>query len=106
MESVLHLPEDDDVRRPSFAWIHNRLNGNEGHELESANALWAQEGHPFLDSYFGIIENYYETRSLTSTSKARRRRLARGPERKRHSAALTANRCLQSRPKFKKEGTK
>ena len=59
MESVLHLPEDDDVRRPSFAWIHNRLNENEEYELESANALWAQEGHSFLDSYFGIIENYY-----------------------------------------------
>ncbi len=59
MSGTLHLPENDLVRRPSFARIQNFLNENLANELETANALWSQENYPFLDKYLGAIENYY-----------------------------------------------
>lgn len=59
MKSVLHIPESDEVRRPSFARIHDLLNEDNEITLESANALWAQENYPFLDSYVNTIKEYY-----------------------------------------------
>ena len=60
MQSVMHFPEDESLRRPAFAWIHNQLNKKDkDYTLNTANALWAQEDYKFLDEYFEIIEQYY-----------------------------------------------
>jgi len=60
MQSVLHFPEDDTVRRSSFAALHNHINNNSNeYLLSTANALWAQKNYPFLAEYFNIIERYY-----------------------------------------------
>lgn len=59
MENAIHLPENDSLRRPSFARIQNLLNEDREYVLETANALWAQKDFPFLDDYFEIIRNYY-----------------------------------------------
>jgi len=60
MQAVLHFPKDDDVRRSSFARIHNVLNKpGKKYILNTANALWAQNDFKFLDEYFSTVRNYY-----------------------------------------------
>ncbi|GAG31323.1 unnamed protein product, partial [marine sediment metagenome] len=60
MQSVFHFPEDDNVRRSSFAKTHNQINQEDNeYELHTANALWAQEDYLFLDEYMGLIQQYY-----------------------------------------------
>ncbi len=60
MQSVLHFPENPDVRRPAFARIHNDINSRDKeYQLSTANALWAQKDYQFLDEYFNITEKYY-----------------------------------------------
>lgn len=59
MQSVFHFPEED-VRRPNFARIYNKLNpANAPYQLSTANSLWAQEDYTFLDEYFNVTETYY-----------------------------------------------
>ena len=60
MQSVMYFQEDEILRRPAFAWIHNQLNKKDkDYTLNTANALWAQEDYKFLNEYFEIIERYY-----------------------------------------------
>lgn len=60
MQSVLHIPEDNDMRRPNFAAIYNGINKNDKeYKLSTANALWAQKDYPFLDDYLETVEKYY-----------------------------------------------
>lgn len=60
MQSVFHFPEDEDIRRPSFAKIYNLVNKkNKKYELHTANALWAQKDYKFLDEYINAIKKYY-----------------------------------------------
>jgi serpin B len=60
MQSVLHIPEDKDLRRSNFAAIYNGINKNDKeYKLSTANALWAQKGYPFLDDYLETVEKYY-----------------------------------------------
>lgn len=59
MQSVLHVPKNDMVRRSSFARLYNLMNINKKYELSLANALWAQEDYPILDSYKDVNRNYY-----------------------------------------------
>jgi serpin B len=60
MLSVFHYPEDDITRRSSFARLHNLINQDrDDYELSTANALWLQEGCPFLSDYLNITEQYY-----------------------------------------------
>jgi serpin B len=60
MQSVLHFPEDDTIRRSAFAWLYNNMNKEEKeYILSTANALWAHEDYEFLDEYFDLIEQYY-----------------------------------------------
>ena len=60
IQSVFYFPEDDIIRRSSFARIYNNINkiGKE-FELHTANALWAQEDYPFLEEYTSLIDQYY-----------------------------------------------
>jgi serpin B len=60
MQSVLHFPENDTVRRSAFAWLYNNMNNEEKeYILSTANALWAHEDYKFLNEYFDLIERYY-----------------------------------------------
>jgi serpin B len=60
MQSVFHFPEDENIRRPSFAKIYNLVNKkNKKYELHTANALWAQKDYKFLDEYINAIKKYY-----------------------------------------------
>ena len=60
MQTVFHLSEDDDVRRPGAAGVFNILNEkNRPYTLLTANALWMQEGFPFKEDYVQVIQDYY-----------------------------------------------
>jgi len=60
MQSVLHVPEDANVRRPNFAYIYNAINEKDKkYNLSTANALWAQRDFRFLEEYTNNIEKYY-----------------------------------------------
>lgn len=64
MESVFYFPQSNSERRPAFARIYNIVNKKDKkYKLQTANALWAQEDYPFLESYLGIIEKYYGGRT-------------------------------------------
>jgi serpin B len=60
MQSVLHIPEDANVRRPNFARIFNEINKKDKkYKLSTANALWAQKDYSFLKEYTNNVEKYY-----------------------------------------------
>ena len=60
MRNVLHLADDDTVRRSSFAAIYNQINKKDKeYKLHTANALWAQQDYEFLQEYFDTVEDYY-----------------------------------------------
>jgi serpin B len=60
MQSVFYFPEDENIRRSSFAKIYNLVNKkNKKYELHTANALWAQKDYKFLDEYINAIKKYY-----------------------------------------------
>jgi len=59
MKSVFYFPEDN-VLRPNFAAIYNRINKDkEDYELRTGNALWVQQEYPFLEEYITGVEKYY-----------------------------------------------
>jgi serpin B len=60
MEDVLCLPSGKEERRSSFARIQMMIdNGNAEYDLSSPNRIWPQEGFPFHESFFDLIEQYY-----------------------------------------------
>jgi len=60
MRSVFYFPEDDDIRRYSFARIYNQINKKDKkYKLHTANALWTQIDYSFLDEYLDVVEKYY-----------------------------------------------
>jgi len=60
MQSVLHFPKDDNVRRAGYAGIISEINKKDGkYVLSTANALWAQKDYSFLKGYFDVTERYY-----------------------------------------------
>jgi serpin B len=60
IRSVLHLPENDTIRREGFSEINAGINsGDAGYALHTANALWAEETYPFLPGYIGTAQRYY-----------------------------------------------
>lgn len=60
MQSVLHIPEHANVRRPNFARIYNEINKEDKkYKLSTANALWAQKDYTFLEEYTDNVEKYY-----------------------------------------------
>jgi len=61
MRSVFYFPQEDSFRRESYLSLDSWLTREETeHELNIANALWAQEGFAFLQEYFDIITAYYQ----------------------------------------------
>jgi len=60
MQSVLHFPADDNLRRTEYLKIFNELNKKDKkYELNIANALWAQKDYQFLSDYIDTVEKYY-----------------------------------------------
>lgn len=60
MQKVLHFPKEDNVRRPNFAAIYNEINkGVKDYQLNTANALWAEQQYTFLPEYLSLVEKYY-----------------------------------------------
>ncbi|MCE5339476.1 MAG: serpin family protein [Methanomicrobiaceae archaeon] len=58
--SVLHLPENNTLRREGFAGIDAGLNReDENYTLRTANALWAEEKYPFLPEYVDVAKHWY-----------------------------------------------
>ena len=60
MQNVFYFPEDDLLRRSSYASLYNKINkDNQKYELNTANALWLAEDFYLLDNYKSLISNYY-----------------------------------------------
>ena len=58
--SVLHLPQNETLRRTGFAGLDAILNnGDENYTLRTANALWAEETYPFLPGYVDTAARWY-----------------------------------------------
>ncbi|MCM2465451.1 serpin family protein [Methanoculleus oceani] len=58
--SVLHLPENESLRRAGFAGLDAALNsGDANYTLRTANALWAEETYPFLPEYIETAGRWY-----------------------------------------------
>lgn len=62
MAAVLHLPLEQERLHKDFADLQKHLNDLQDKgkvQLNVANALWAQEGQPFLDSFVKLTKKYY-----------------------------------------------
>ncbi|MEK6983516.1 MAG: serpin family protein [Nanoarchaeota archaeon] len=60
IQSVFHFPEDNNLRRASFAAVYNQLNQKDAkYKLSTANALWVQQDFKLLDGYTNTIQEYY-----------------------------------------------
>lgn len=65
MARVLHFTGSQDQVASAFGDLQRQFNGVEqkqGIELNIANGLWAQEGHPFLPSFMAIAQTAYQAR--------------------------------------------
>ncbi len=63
MARVLHVPNNPSQWHPAVGALQNSLNRGialGGYELSIANRLWAQEGYPFLESFFAIMQDCYD----------------------------------------------
>jgi serpin B len=60
MQQTLHLPENDSLRRKSFALAYDRFNAKDsGYALSVANALWVEKDYPLLVNFASDVERYY-----------------------------------------------
>jgi serpin B len=64
MAKVLHLSKDQTEVHSAFGELQRELNeiSKQGLELTIANALWAQQGHPFLQEFLGTAEKEYQAK--------------------------------------------
>ncbi|MFA7133712.1 MAG: serpin family protein [archaeon] len=66
MRDVLYYPEDDLVRRSSFAKLFNLLSESANklnYELSVSNTLWNEKTYEFKKSFYDVINNYYYAKS-------------------------------------------
>lgn len=60
IRSVFHFPSSYTTLREGYSEILSGLNsGDSGYSLYTANALWAEETHPFLPDYISTADQYY-----------------------------------------------
>jgi len=60
MLAVMHLPANEIERRSAFAALFNKINEKDkGYALYTANAVWAQNSYPFLESFKETVKKYY-----------------------------------------------
>jgi serpin B len=62
MTAVLHLPDQKELH-PAMASLIRQVNGEpgkkRGYQLKTANALWGQQGHPFLPAFLKLQKDHY-----------------------------------------------
>ncbi|ADN35778.1 proteinase inhibitor I4 serpin [Methanolacinia petrolearia DSM 11571] len=64
--SVFHFPENTGTLREDYREINEKINtGDPDYELSIANALWAENTYPFLESYINITKEYYSANTTT-----------------------------------------
>jgi len=52
MQQVMHFPENDSLRKQSFAEGYDKFNSkNAGYTLSTANALWVEKDYPLLGNF-------------------------------------------------------
>ncbi len=65
MAQTLHFNADQDEVSSAFGELQRQLNAAEekkGIQLNVANGLWAQEGHPFLPAFLQAAQNTYQAK--------------------------------------------
>ena len=63
MLSVLHFPHDPGPAQAASEVLQRDLNAagkTGGFDLSVANALWGQQGHPFLPAFLGLVKQGYD----------------------------------------------
>jgi serpin B len=61
MHKVLHLSNNEEVRRIAAATLYGRLNATgTGYTLKIANALWVDKSYPLLTAFRSVITTYYQ----------------------------------------------
>jgi serpin B len=61
MAHALHFPGDQNRVHSGFAEVQKQLaDAGKGIELNVANGLWAQKGHPFLPAFLGVATGSYK----------------------------------------------
>jgi serine protease inhibitor len=64
MAAALHFSMEGEELHSAFAGLERNLldaGGKGGVRLKVANALWPQQGYPFLPEYLALLERYYGT---------------------------------------------
>jgi serpin B len=64
MAAALHFSVEGEELHSAFAGLKRNLleaDGKGGVRLKVANALWPQQGYPFLPEYLALLERYYGT---------------------------------------------
>lgn len=60
LQSVFHLPENDEARRNAISKITAEINKHANkYEFATANALWTQQDFSFREDYLALLENHY-----------------------------------------------
>jgi len=79
MATALHFSMKGEKLHSGFAGLKRAVleaEGKEGVRLKVANALWPQQGYPFLPEYLSLLERYYGT-TVTPVDYARATEQAR-----------------------------
>lgn len=60
MNNVLNIKQADPITQSSFGKVYNLLNKKQdGYEISTANAFWANNDYTFLESYLSLLQDYY-----------------------------------------------
>ncbi len=63
MQKALSLPVEKNELRQSYSQVMKAVNqSSDSYQLKTANALWAQEKYPFLESFIKINQDYYQAK--------------------------------------------
>jgi serpin B len=60
MQHVVHFPENDSLRKQSFAEGYDKFNSKDaGYTLSTANAIWVEKDYPLFSNFTSVIDSYY-----------------------------------------------
>ena len=95
MAHVLHFGKDQARLHSAFGALQRQLdqaNQQKGIELSIANALWAQQGHPFLPAFLNLGQGEYQAslkladfKTGAEAAQARNQRLGRAEDQRQDS---------------------
>ncbi|WP_089784329.1 serpin family protein [Natronobacterium haloterrestre] len=60
LEDEFERRNEDGAEVATQEWAQGEEDGDLGFQLSSANAVWADEGYPFDEAYFDLLETYYD----------------------------------------------